>query len=375
MEPQPDPQTDPKPAKNRLFRRGAPIAVAVAFGVAAGVGAYAVANHDSSHSSSSPAAATATTQPAAAKTTTTTLEQLYKDATPGVVDITATGSSSSGGTDPLGGQQGGTSAAEGTGFVYDTNGDIITNAHVVDGASNFTVQFSTGKKVSATLLGKDDSSDIAVLKVNVSSDQLHPLTIGSSAGVLPGETVAAIGSPFGLQETMTAGIVSAVNRTITAPNNFSISGAIQTDAPINHGNSGGPLLTTDGQVIGVNAQIESDSGGSDGVGFALAIDGVKSVANTIIAGGTVQHAFLGIHVGDAASGGAKVASVQAGSPAATAGLQAGDVITAIDGKTITSADDLTAAVSAHAPKDKVTVTLTRNGKSMTVDVTLGVRPS
>ena len=114
--------------------------------------------------------------------------------------------------------------------------------------------------------------------------------------MLPGEAVAAIGSPFGLTETMTSGIVSAVDRTITAPNNYSIAGAIQTDAPINHGNSGGPLLTLDGQVIGVNAQIESDSGGNDGVGFALAINSVKSVANTIIAGGTVQHAYLGIHV-------------------------------------------------------------------------------
>ena len=128
-------------------------------------------------------------------------------------------------------------------------------------------------------------------------------------------------------------------------------------------------------MIGVNAQIESDSGGNDGVGFALAINNVKSVANTIIAGGTVQHAYLGIHVGDAPNGGATIGSVQSGSPAAAAGLKAGDVITAVDGKPITSADDLTAAVAAHAPKDKVTVTITRNGKSVNVDVTLGVRPS
>jgi putative serine protease PepD len=348
------------------------VAAAVAVGAGAGVGIYAASQHDSSHPSAT--ASVVATLPTAAKTTTTSLEQLYKSVTPGVVDIVASGSSS-GQSDQFGNPQGGSSSAEGTGFVYDSQGDIITNAHVVDGASSFKVTFQNGTKASATLVGKDDSSDIAVLKVNVASSQLHPLTIGDSATVLPGEAVAAIGSPFGLTETMTSGIVSAIDRTITAPNNYSIAGAIQTDAPINHGNSGGPLLTLDGQVIGVNAQIESDSGGNDGVGFALAIDNVKNVANTIISGGTVQHAYLGIHVGDAPSGGATIGSVQAGSPAATAGLKAGDVITAFDGKPITSADDLTAAVAAHVPKDKVTVTVTRGGKSISVDVTLGVRPS
>jgi putative serine protease PepD len=348
------------------------VAVAVAVGAGAGVGVYAASQNDSSHPSAT--ASVVATLPTAAKTTTTSLEQLYKSVTPGVVDVIASGSSS-GQSDQFGNPQGGSSSAEGTGFVYDSQGDIITNAHVVDGASSFKVTFQNGTKASATLVGKDDSSDIAVLKVNVASSQLHPLTIGDSATVLPGEAVAAIGSPFGLTETMTSGIVSAIDRTITAPNNYSIAGAIQTDAPINHGNSGGPLLTLDGQVIGVNAQIESDSGGNDGVGFALAIDNVKNVANTIISGGTVQHAYLGIHVGDAPSGGATIGSVQAGSPAATAGLKAGDVITAFDGKPITSADDLTAAVAAHVPKDKVTVTVTRGGKSISVDVTLGVRPS
>lgn len=363
---------DSEPTPRRSLSRGALIVSAVAIGAGAGAGVYAVSQNGSGHTSASSTAAV--TQPAAATTTTTSLEQLYKNVTPGVVDITATGASS-GQSDQFGNPQGGSTSAEGTGFVYDSQGHIVTNAHVVDSASSFKVKFQNGNTVSATLVGKDDSSDIAVLKVSVASDQLHPLTIGSSAGVLPGEAVAAIGSPFGLTETMTSGIVSAVDRTITAPNNFSISGAIQTDAPINHGNSGGPLLTMDGQVIGVNAQIESDSGGNDGVGFALAIDNVKSVVNTIIAGGTVQHAYLGIHVGDAANGGAKIVSVQSGSPAASAGLKAGDVITSIDGKTITGADDLTAAVAAHAPKDKVTVTVTRNGKSLSVDVTLGVRPS
>jgi putative serine protease PepD len=367
-----DSEPTPRPP-HRVFHRGALVVAAVVVGAGAGAGVYAASQNGSSHTS-----ATATvvgTQPTAATTTTTSLEQLYKDVTPGVVDIVATGSSS-GQSDQFGNPQSGSTSAEGTGFVYDTQGHIITNAHVVDGSSSFKVKFQDGSTVSATLVGKDDSSDIAVLKVDVASSELHPLTIGDSASVLPGEAVAAIGSPFGLTETMTSGIVSAIDRTITAPNNFSIAGAIQTDAPINHGNSGGPLLTLDGQVIGVNAQIESDSGGNDGVGFALAIDPVKTVVNTIIAGGTVQHAYLGIHVGDAANGaGATIGSVQSGSPAASSGLKAGDVITAFDGKPITSADDLTAAVAAHAPKDKVTVTVTRDGKSVNVDVTLGVRPS
>jgi putative serine protease PepD len=194
--------------------------------------------------------------------------------------------------------------------------------------------------------------------------------------VLPGQEVVAIGSPFGLAESMTSGIVSAIGRTIQAPNNYSIANAIQTDAPINHGNSGGPLLDLSGNVLGINAQIESSGGGSDGVGFAIPIDSVKSVANTIIAGGKVQHAYIGIHVGDATSGsGAQVGSVSAGTPAEKAGLKAGDVITALDGKPITKADDLTAAITAHAPNDKVTLTITLNGKTQTIDVTLGARPS
>jgi putative serine protease PepD len=174
---------------------------------------------------------------------------------------------------------------------------------------------------------------------------------------------------------MTSGIISALNRTISAPNNYSISGALQTDAAINHGNSGGPLLNMSGQVIGVNAQIESDSGGNDGVGFAIASDAAKNVADTLIAGGKVQHAYLGIRVSDASTSGAQVTSVVSDSPADKAGLKAGDVITAIDGNTVTSADDLTAAVGAHKPSDTITVTLTRDGATKQISVTLGVRPS
>jgi putative serine protease PepD len=363
--------------RQTILRRGAPIAAALALGGGAGAGIYAAASSGTTSAPSSTAAAAAAAQPAAVKTTVSSLTQLYDNVTPGVVDITVTSNgpaNSFGGFGPGGGGQ--TQQAEGSGFVIDTSGDIVTNQHVVDGATSITVRFKDGKTAKATLVGSDPSTDIAVIKVDVAASELHPLTLGTSSNVQPGQPVAAIGSPFGLTETMTSGIVSAIDRTIQAPNNYSIAGAIQTDAPINHGNSGGPLLDMSGNVIGVNAQIDSDSGGNDGVGFAIPIDTVKSVAKTLTAGGKVEHAYLGIRVGDAANAaGAQVSSVTSGSPAEKAGLKAGDVITALDGKPITKADDLTAAVSAHAPNDKVTLTITRDGKSQSIDVTLGVRPS
>ena len=355
-----------------LSHRAVPVAAALAVGAGAGAGIYAGLSGGSSPSATT-ATAVVPAQPAVAAQTVTTLTQLYKNVTPGVVDITV-GGNSSGNSFGFGGQP--QTEAEGSGFVYDAKGDIITNAHVVDGASTITVHFWNGKSVKATLVGTDDSSDTAVIKVNVDSSQLHPLTLGDSSTVLPGQAVVAIGSPFGLPETMTSGIVSAINRTITAPNNYSIAGAIQTDAPINHGNSGGPLFNSSGEVIGINAQIESDSGGNDGVGFALPINASKKVADTIIAGGKVQHAYLGISVGDTTSGtGAQIERVVPSSPADKAGLQAGDVITAINSTSITDANDLTAGISAYAPGDKVTLKITRNGSTKSIVVTLGVRPS
>jgi S1-C subfamily serine protease len=357
--------------QHTILRRGAPIAAALALGAGAGAGVYA-GFWSGDGASPTPTAAITTAQPAAATTTISSLTQLYKDVTPGVVDITVTSSAPSSGF----GQQGGTSEAEGSGFVYDTSGHIVTNEHVVDGASAINVRFPDGTTAKATLVDSDPSTDIAVIKVNLPAADLHVLTLGSSKNVQPGQEVVAIGSPFGLADSMTAGIVSAIGRTIQAPNGYSIANSIQTDAPINHGNSGGPLLTTGGDVIGVNAQIESGGGGSDGVGFAIPIDAVKSVVNTIIAGGKVQHAYIGIRVGDAPnSSGALISSVSAGTPGAKAGLKAGDVITAIDSTPVTKADDLTAGITAHAPNDKVTLTVVRDGKTMKIDVTLGVRPS
>jgi putative serine protease PepD len=347
----------------QTLRRTAPIAAALALGGGAGAAIYAASSGSSGTQNAVVASVPA--QSAATRSTTTSLTELYKNVSPGVVDITVTSSIA-----------GGAAQAEGSGFVIDTNGDIVTNQHVVAGATSIKVRFEDGTVEKATLVGTDPSTDIAVIKVSGDSSLLHPLTFGSSSSLQVGDDVAAIGSPFGLPESMTTGIVSAVNRTITAPNKFSISGSIQTDAAINHGNSGGPLLNMSGQVIGVNAQIESDSGGNDGVGFAIPSDAVKSVANTLIAGQTVQHAYLGVQVGDSSSGtGALVSTVKADTPASKAGLKAGDVITAINGAAVANADDLTAKVNAHKPNQKVTLTVTRSGKSLSIDVTLGVRPS
>ena len=348
---------------NAFLRRALPIGAALAIGSGAGAAIYA----GTTGSSSKPTTIVASVPAQPAAVTTTSLTQLYKNVSPGVVDIVV--NQSSGGFGDQGAQ------AEGSGFEVDSSGDIVTNQHVVSGATAIKVTFQDGSTAKATLVGTDPSTDIAVVKVDVAAAKLHPLTFGSSAAVQVGQSVAAIGSPFGLPGTLTSGIVSALDRTISAPNNFSISGAIQTDAPINHGNSGGPLLNASGQVIGVNAQIESDSGGNDGVGFAIPSDAVKSVADTIISGGKVQHAYLGITISTSASGaGAQISSVKAGSPAAAAGLKAGDVITAIAGDSIASADDLTAKVNTYKPGDKVTITITRDGKTSKLPLTFGSRP-
>ena len=224
------------------------------------------------------------------------------------------------------------------------------------------------------------STDTAVIKVSVPASKLTPLTLANSSTVEPGEGVVAIGSPFGYTESITAGIVSAVNRTIQAPNGYSISNTIQTDAPINHGNSGGPLIDGSGKVIGTNVQIAVDDQSSGsvnaGVGFAVPSDTVKTVVDSLIAGKAVQHAYLGVSVGNASTGsGAQVGTVRSGGPAATAGLKQGDVVTAIDGKAIADANALTAAVGAHQPGDTIKVTVKRDGSTVQVTVKLGTRPA
>jgi putative serine protease PepD len=266
--------------------------------------------------------------------------------------------------------------AEGSGWVYDSRGDIVTNQHVVTGATSITVAFPDGKSYKGRLVGSDSSTDLAVVRVSAPSSELTPLQVGNSDAVQVGDAVVAIGSPFGLPGTVTSGIVSALHRSISAPNDFTIANSIQTDAPINHGNSGGPLLNDAAQVIGVNAQIQSDSGGNDGVGFAIPSNTVRSVAAQLIAGKTVAHAYLGVSVRDSSSPlGAGLARVFPGTPAAKAGLKTGDVITSIEGHAVSGESDVSDAIGQLKPGNTITVTYERDGKSATATVTLGTRPS
>ncbi|MCW3066713.1 MAG: hypothetical protein JWN32_3885, partial [Solirubrobacterales bacterium] len=298
-----------------------------------------------------------------------TVDQIYTNAKQGVVDITVTSAGTS--NAPFG--SGAASQAEGSGFVIDKQGDIFTNDHVVSGASSIQVAFADGTKASARLVGTDPTTDVAVIRVNVPSAKLQPLAFGNSSGVQVGDGVVAIGSPFGLAGSLTTGVVSALNRSIQAPNHYTITGAVQTDAAINHGNSGGPLLDSTGKVIGVNAQIESDSGGSDGVGFAIPSNTVRSVAQQLVSGGKVSHAYLGVQMSGSSS--AAVAAVRSGSPAAQAGLRQGDVITAIDDRAVSSADAVVSAIAGHAPGDQVALTVRRGGQSSTLHATLTSQPS
>ena len=300
------------------------------------------------------------------------VNQIYRKANRGVVEITVT--TSGGDNSPFGGGGGGTSQAQGSGWVYDSDGHIVTNDHVVDGAQSISVRLWNGKTYSASVVGTDQSTDLAVIKVDAPSSELHPLQVGDSSAVQVGDGVVAIGSPFGLEETVTSGIVSALHRAITAPNNFTINDSIQTDAAINHGNSGGPLLNVQGQVIGVNAQIKSDSNGNEGVGFSIPSNTVRSIASQLISSGKVEHAYLGVSI-DATAAAARIAEIRPSTPAAGAGLKAGDVVVEVDGKAISSGDDLTRVIDAHKPGDKISVTYKRGGSEHTVSLTLATRPS
>jgi putative serine protease PepD len=356
------------------------VAVALASG-AGGAAVYGLADGGGTTTVTTAPATAATARPAAAVKTTggLTVNQIYQQVKSGVVDIKVTTSSGAstpnfGGPDNNGGSQ--ESQAEGSGFVIDNNGHIATNQHVVDGATSIKVTFADGKTASAKVVGMDRSTDVAVIQVDAAKSELHPLTFANSNDVQVGDGVVAIGSPFGLEGTVTTGIVSALDRTIQAPNNFTISGAIQTDAAINHGNSGGPLLDSAGNVIGINSQIESDSGGNDGVGFAIPSTMVQRVAQELISGGKVAHAYLGVQLSDATSGGgASIGQVAGGGPASDAGLKSGDVVTAIDGRNIGGADALVNAIDAHKPGDQVTLTVRRGGDTSQIKVKLGTRPN
>ena len=285
------------------------------------------------------------------------VQSIYRLAHKGVVEITA-------------GQ------GQGSGFVYNADGNIVTNAHVVDGAGSISVKFWNGKTYSARLVGTDASTDLAVLKVDAPVSELFPLSVGDSSNLVVGDQVVAIGSPFGLEGTVTSGIVSALHREMTSPNQFAIDDSIQTDAAINHGNSGGPLLDAQGTVVGVTSQIESNSGGNEGVGFAIPSNTISSIASQLISSGKAEHAFLGVVLRDSsAQTGAAINQVRTGTPAARAGLHAGDVVTAAAGKQISSGSQLRAVINAHRPGDTISITYARGGKSHTVTVKLAARPA
>jgi putative serine protease PepD len=318
-----------------------------------------------------------------------TISQIYKAVGPGVVDITTSSTQNSSGVFGFGQQQ--QTQGEGAGVVFDKKGDILTDQHVVSGASQITVKFPSGVKAPATVIGSDTGADLAVIRVqNVPASELHPLPFGDSSAVQVGDSVIAIGSPFGLPNTVTAGIISAVGRTITAPNQFTIPNAIQTDAPINPGNSGGPLINAAGQVIGLNDQIETNNtngqgeGSSSGVGFATPSNSDVRIAKEIISTGHAHNAYVGVSLDPTVSGGAAIAKsastsgaapIVPGGPAAKAGLQPGDVITAVNGTQVGDINQFVGTIANYAPGDTVTLTVNRSGQTKTIKLTLGSQPA
>jgi S1-C subfamily serine protease len=286
----------------------------------------------------------------------------------------------------------------GSGFLVDRRGRILTNAHVLDGGADVTVTFDDGTESPAEVLGRDESTDLAVLRAEEVPPGVRPLPLGRSTGLAVGDPVIAIGNPFGLERTATTGIVSALKRIITAPNDFEIQNVIQTDAAINQGNSGGPLLDGAGRVIGINSQIASESGGNDGVGFAVPIDTIRPVADAIIETGSPRHAWLGITgrqvtpeiaeaLGEPDVRGVAVVSVDDRGPAADAGVRpatspddadvprGGDLIVAVDGREVKDMADVSLAVSSRAVGDSLTLTVLRDGARVDVPLTLADRPA
>jgi putative serine protease PepD len=342
-------------------------ALLLAAGVGGGVGAAVALSTDSDPAPQSAAAPVASAEPVAQ--TSSTVAAVYKRVQAGVVEITTTTGSQ---TDAFGNQTPG-GGATGSGFVIDSEGHIVTNQHVVDGAQSVKVRFSNGDVVDATIVGTDPSTDIAVLKVDRPSSELRPLSFAGNGSLEVGDPVMAIGSPFGLEGTLTTGVVSAIGREIQSPNGFTIENAVQTDAALNHGNSGGPLLDYRGRVVGVSAQIRSDSGGNEGIGYAVPGETAQRVAEELIRSGHIDHAYLGVSLAD--DGPAKVGRVQPSTPASRAGLQANDVVIGVDGNTITTGDELRDAIDSHKPGEKITLTIKRNGQERTVQVTLGQRPA
>jgi S1-C subfamily serine protease len=335
------------------------------------------------------------------------VNQIYRRDGQGVAFIQATRAPEESAFSPFGGEPeaGGGGIATGSGFLIDTEGHIVTNNHVVEGSTKVTVKLGSENSTHpAEVVGADPASDVALLKVDLPADQLHPLALGDSSKVQVGDPVVAIGNPFGLDRTVTSGIVSALQRQIQAPNGFSINHVIQTDAAINPGNSGGPLIDSSGSVIGINSQIQTGGGGNGnvGIGFAVPINTAREVAREIEKNGKVEHAYIGITGGTVTPAlaealklptekGVLVNEVVKGGPADKAGIEGGeteatiegaqvrlggDIITEIGGNSIGSMEDVIDAVNAAKPGEKMEITLLHgsDAEEETVTVTLGVRP-
>ncbi len=321
--------------------------------------------------------------------------RVYREASPGVVTIRSIFGSGGG-------------AAEGSGFVLDTSGRIVTNAHVVTDESSGTrkpakevfVEFPDRNVVPAKIVGFDPFADVALLEVKPDGFALHPLQLGNDHDLVVGQPVAAIGSPFGEQQSLSVGVVSATDRSVESLTKFQIEGAIQTDASINPGNSGGPLLDAGARVLGINEQIETDSGSNSGVGFAVPVSAIKRSIAQLEQKGEAEYAFIGVttqslypqladRLGLDTDYGGLLAEVVPGGPADKAGLRGGDdtvhfqaatyetggdVILSIDGHKVVTPDALARIISLHEPGDKVTLEVLRDGKHEEIQVTLGKRP-
>jgi 2-alkenal reductase len=332
---------------------------------------------------------------------------VYRRAAPGVVTVISVFPGSSL-TQLLGGGGSGQEGL-GSGFVIDTKGDIATNAHVVTTgtgaglkrATSVFVQFEDGNQVPARIVGADPNADVALIHVDAGGLTLRPLVLGNSRQVVVGQPVAAIGSPFGEPQSLSVGVISGLNRSIDSLNKFSISNAIQTDAAINHGNSGGPLVDAQGRVLGINSQIQSTGGGGEGVGFAVPVASVQASIAQLMSKGRVDYAYVGVssvplfpqlaqHLGLPVDHGALIQTVTPGGPGERAGLKAGtksqtfqvstyqvggDVITAVDGRPLNRQSDLSDAIAGRQPGERVTLEVYRGGKKLSVKVTLGARPN
>jgi len=325
-----------------------------------------------------------------------TVNAIYRQTGRGVAFIQAR--VSGGGSSPIPGLPAPRGQATGSGFALDRSGYVLTNAHVVENAKDVTVRFGDEPAVDAKVEGRDPSTDLAVLKVDPGKTKLKPIPLGDSKSVRVGDPVVAIGNPFGLDHTVTTGIVSALQRSISAPNGFSIDNVIQTDASINPGNSGGPLLDYNGRVIGINSQIETggSGNGSVGIGFAIPIDTAKKVVPQLKSNGEVQHAYIGVTTAPVpdtgkdlnlpVNQGALIQDVSPGSPAEKAGLRAGktqtadglviggDLIVRVDGRDIHQPADVSGAIADKKPGERIAIEFFRGRQKRTVQLTLGQRP-